>query len=155
MSVASTRGAPGQRQPKTKPPFGSVRKPLAKKQSSRHIKQADYLALIGSAKASQGGRCLGHIAGIEHDCTDPFDFIHAVDQQAIVRKLGEGHPALTDPRLGGYACRFIHGSFDHWSGPLREVEARANFVPLIHPDIYDAAKEYGLDGELDRKVAGA
>lgn len=97
-----------------KPPFGSVKKPLAKKQSSRHIKQADYLALIGSAKAAQAGRCAGHVVDPSHECEvgDPFDACHIIPQQALVKELGEGTPALIDPRNVIYACRSIHAQLD-------------------------------------------
>lgn len=149
---------------KMRPPKVKERKPLKRSAKTtdrsmcsnpRHIRQGDYLSMVGQAKASQNGRCVGHRAGIDHDCTDPFDFAHLVKQQSIVREHGEGHPALTDPRLGVYACRFIHSSFDGWSGELRDPVTRMALVAQAHPDLDAALDEYGLRAYFDREVMGA
>lgn len=137
-----------------KPPFGSVKKPLAKKQSSRHIKRADYLSAIGKAKARQGGVCVGLLAGIEHDCTE-MEWLHGVDQRTIVSKLGPDSPALTDDRIGAYGCRWVNGSLDEWRGPLRDLDTRLNLKNFWHPQFEDAVVEYGLEVEAERKWEGA
>ena len=139
-----------------KAPFGSTRSPLKKSQgSTRHIRQRDYLALVGKAKSDQRGRCIGHIVDVEHECEGPFDAMHMVDQQRIVTVLGEGSEALTDNRLVVYGCRFIHGSFDNWSGDFRDPEDRAHLMRAAHPGLKVAVRHYGLEAELDRKIYGA
>lgn len=144
----------GQRQSSTKPPFGTHRKPLGRPKKSRHIRQGDYLRLVGVSKALQGGRCVGLLAGIEHECDD-FQFLHFVDQQQIVKILGEGHPALTDERLGAYGCQWMNNSLDEWRGPLREIEARNRVRAEAHPEFEAALAEYGLENAADRKFDGA
>lgn len=143
-----------QRQPSSKPPFGTVRSQLGKKPSSRHIRQADYLGCIGRAKARQGGICIGLLAGIDHEC-DEMQWLHLVDQAVIVRKLGEGHPALTDDRIGAYGCQFINGSLDEWRGPLKDPAARNHLRTFAHPEFDDALADHGLEVEADRKFDGA
>lgn len=137
-----------------KAPFGTVRKPLEKKASSRHIRQNDYLKQIGKAKARQGGVCVGLLAGIEHDCTE-MEWLHGVDQKTLVSKLGPDTPALTDERIGAYGCRYINGSLDEWRGPLLDVDTRAHLRTFWHPQFDEAIAEYGLEYEAERKWEGA
>lgn len=132
------------------------KRPKPKKAGRRHITQKDYLRMIGAAKARQNGQCAGHLAGINHECQEPFDFAHIIDQQTLVKKFGEGHESLTDDRLGIYACRKIHGDFDKWGGELSQVDIRADLVAVADSlGTFEAAKHYGLEIELERKIIGA
>lgn len=119
-----------------KAPFGTERKPLKTKRSTRHIRQGDYLKLIGQAKSAQSGRCAGLIADPRHECApgDPFDACHVVSQQTLVKAFGEGCPALTDPRNVLYACRSIHSKLD--SGHL-ELFRPAGFTAFC--------REHGIE----------
>ena len=144
----------GQRQPSTKPLFGTVRKPLGGKRPTRHIRQNSFLRMVGAAKREQGGHCAGHLAGIDHEC-DNLGFAHFVDQRVIARVLGEGHPALADERLGVYACDWINGALDEWRGELRDLDVRQRLRDQAHPEFDAALIEYGLGAEADRKFQGA
>lgn len=143
-----------QRPPKKESTFGKRSKGLRRSKPRRHINQADYLRCIGAAKARQGGRCVGLLAGIDHEC-DRMEWLHFVDQTVIANKLGEGSAALTDDRIGAYGCRWLNGSLDNWRGPLRNPELRRHLRTFAHPDFEEALVEYGLEVEADRKFNGA
>ena len=65
MSAASSRGAPGQRQPKSKAPFGQTRKPLAQKKREQ-TRMSGEAEIQSDLKAE--GKCL--LCGfIEGDCS--------------------------------------------------------------------------------------
>lgn len=155
MSVASSRGAPGQRPEKKEPTFGKVRKPLKKGKRQRHMNQNDYLRCLGAAKSRQGGRCVALMAGIEHECGDHMEFLHCVDQTVIVSRHGKGHPALSDERMGAYGCRWTNNSLDDWRGPLRDLQTRRHLMTFFHPEMEQALKQYGLTYEYERKINGA
>lgn len=149
------RPALGQRPKRTKAPFGTARSNLRQNRKPRHIGTADYLRLIGAAKSIQGGRCIGHLAGITHECEDPFDAMHLIPQRTLVSKFGEGHESLTDERLCIFGCRTIHGSFDEWRGVLKTPAVRNDIRSNAHPDFETAVTEYGLENEANRIFDGA
>lgn len=151
--LCKTSSLPGY---KPKPAFGTVRYELKKPSGiSRHIRQADYLKCIGRAKARQGGVCVALLAGIDHECEDPFDWLHGVNQAVIAAKLGPDTPALTDDRIGAYGCRWTNASLDEWRGPLRDIDTRLHLRTFWHPDFDVAIAEYGLEVEAERKWEGA
>lgn len=86
MSLASNRGAPGQRPEKTKPPFGTVRKPLERKTPLK-AKRTTRPKMSADAKVQDAmlgkGRCwLTDAPG--HVCTDGYtQRSHIVKQTAI------------------------------------------------------------------------
>jgi hypothetical protein len=140
-----------------KAPFGTVRHELKKNSASgsgRYIKASDYLKCIGKAKARQGGVCVALLAGIDHECEDPFDWLHGVNQSVIAAKLGPDSPALTDDRIGAYGCRWTNASLDEWRGPLRDIDTRLQLKAFWHPGFELAVIEYGLEVEAERKWEG-
>lgn len=111
----------------TKPPFGEgPRKQLKKSGKRRPMNAQQYLSALGKAKANQGGKCVGLIAGIDHECSDPFDACHVIPQQTITKHT-EDPKALSDPRNILYACRWIHSRFDAGQIELPDPDGFAGY----------------------------
>ncbi|MBS3928016.1 MAG: hypothetical protein KGZ65_06090 [Sphingomonadales bacterium] len=130
MSVASSRGAPGQRQPKQKAPFGTVRKPLAQKKREQTRMSADASVqseLTGSA------RCL-LLGFMEGDCGDKPQRCHIISQELIRDTYPHG------------ACR-EHGS-EFWV-PTTRNGAAATLAQLFRRDDIVAHETITLQQILD------
>ena len=120
-----------------KAPFGT-RTPLKKTAKSRPMNAQQYLAALGKAKSIQGGRCIGLIAGVEHECADPFDAMHKIPQRTITDHTDDPK-ALADHRNIYYGCRTIHAMFD------------AGRIELPDPDGFDDyCTDFGFDSNDGR-----
>lgn len=130
MSVASSRGAPGQRQPKQKAPFGTVRKPLAQKKREQTRMSADATVQPELAGAA---RCLllGFMPG---DCGLKPQRCHIVSQELIRDTYKHG------------ACR-EHGA-EFWVPTTRDGEL-STLAQLYRRDDITAYETITLQQILD------
>lgn len=162
MSIASKRGAPGQRPTREERDagkrkiYGSTLKVSTKQKdgrtkSGRYIEAPAMEALLEAVAKRDNFICVGHRLGYDHECHESKEALHGVDQKHI----GAGHPALTDPDICVYGCRLLNNWLDEWHGPLVNVRERKRFRELLGQTFEDAVYKHGLQVEADRKFNGA
>ena len=113
---------------------------------------ADSMQVLLDAVAKRDGFvCFASRLDPAHNCDGDFDAAHLVEQ----RNLGANHPAIAEPAICLYACRFAHTQLDHWQGPFVNVSMRRKVRELAGDEFEELVFRHDLGVLADRFFEGA